>query len=103
MHKPMKAKSERIHKARLVIAAVGGLLAGSSTFAVGRLSVISNNKLLGLAQETLMVLLLPGLIGSGLLFGNVHAFPLALAACINVLLTCGLLWLVCSIVLIWSR
>lgn len=99
----MTTTSEAARRARLIVAAAAGFLISCSTFAVGPLSVISDNRVLGLGQKVLTVLILPGLIGSGEFGGDVHAFSLATAACISFLLTFALLWLICSPVVIWVR
>lgn len=83
---------------RIRIAAGWGLLIGSLTFAVGPISSISENPILGIAQEVLMVLLPPGLIGAGAISGNVHAFYLAPGALINALFNFGLSWLLLAVV-----
>ena len=99
----MTPTSEKARVARLITAAAGGFLTGCSTFGVGPLSSISDNRVLGLGQKCVMLLLLPGLIGSGAVVGNVHAFSLALAACINFLFTFALLYLICSPLVIWRQ
>jgi tetratricopeptide (TPR) repeat protein len=83
---------------RIRVAAGWGLLIGSLTFAVGPISSISENPILGIAQEVLMVLLLPGLIGAGAISGNIHAFYLAPGALINALFNFGLSWLLLAVV-----
>jgi tetratricopeptide (TPR) repeat protein len=83
---------------RLRIAIGWGLLIGSLTFAVGPISSISENPILGIAQRLLMILLLPGLIGAGAISGNMHAFDLAPGALINALFNFGLSWLLLALV-----
>jgi hypothetical protein len=83
---------------RFRIAIGWGLLIGSLTFAVGSISSISENPILGIAPRLLMILLLPGLIGGGVISGNMHAFDLALGALINALFNFGLSWLLLALV-----
>lgn len=83
---------------RIRIAAGWGLLIGSLTFAVGPISSISANPILGTAQVVLMVLLLPGLIGAGAISGNMHAFYLAPGALINAFFNFGLSWFLLALV-----
>jgi len=60
------------------------------SFDVGQLSTISANPVIGIMQEILMVFIVPGLIGSAGISGNVHAFALWPAALINGLLYFGI-------------
>src|SRR5215472_12374759 len=83
---------------RFRIAVGWGLLIGSLTFVVGPISTISDNVILGAAQKTLMILLLPGLIGAGAIGGNMHAFSLAPGALINALINFCLCWLLVALV-----
>jgi hypothetical protein len=85
-------------KPRVWIAAAVGALIGALTFAVGPISTISQNPILGVAQKFLMILLLPGLIGSSAISGNVHAFPLAPGALINALFNFCSSWLLLALV-----
>ncbi|HUD23016.1 MAG TPA: hypothetical protein VMQ60_09255 [Acidobacteriaceae bacterium] len=73
----------------IIAFAVGGLLAAAS-LTVQQLSSISDNAVLGITQEAVMCLLIPGLIGSMVVSGNVHAFHLWVAAVINGLFYFGL-------------
>jgi hypothetical protein len=70
---------------------LGGLLAGL-TFAIEKLARISHNPAIGAAQETLFILILPGIIGAMGIGGNVHAWPLWIAAAINGLIYFGIGW-----------
>jgi len=84
-------------KLQLSIAIAWGILLGSLTFAVRPISTISANFVLGAIQKGTMVLLLPGLIGSAAVAGNVHAFSLVPAAIINALFHFGIAWLLIRI------
>jgi hypothetical protein len=70
-----------------------GVLLGSLTLTIQRLSAISDNRLIGTAQETLVILLFPGLIGAMGINGNVHLFQLWVAAAINAVIYFGIGWL----------
>jgi hypothetical protein len=85
-------------KPRVWITAAWGALIGALTFAVGPISTISQNPILGVAQEFLMILLLPGLIGASAVSGSMHAFPLAPGAMINVLFNFCSSWLLLALV-----
>jgi hypothetical protein len=84
-------------KPRVLIAAAWGVLIGVLTFAVGPISAISQNSILGVAQEFLMILLLPGLIGAGAVSGNIHAFFLAPGAVINAIFHFCSSWLLLAL------
>ena len=56
------------------------------TLEVERLASLPDNRLIAFAQSCAMVVIMPGLMFSGLATGNVHAFPLWLAAVGNLLL-----------------
>lgn len=95
---PSKAASATPQKRlRLQIAMAWGVLLGSLTFAVGPLSTISSNPLLGSIQKVLMVFLFPGLIGAMAFGGNVHAFSLLPGAIINALFHFSACWLLVGI------
>ena len=97
--KPQELRNDPSRKQiRFRVAIVWGLLIGSLTFAVGSISTISENPILGIAQKALMILLLPGLIGAGAISGNMHAFELAPGALINAALNFGLSWLFLALV-----
>ena len=70
-----------------------GALLGGLTLAIERLSTISDNRLIGAAQKTLFVLLSPGIIGATGIAGNVHSFPLWVAAAINGVIYFGIGWI----------
>lgn len=78
--------------------AMGGLL-GSLTLAVPKLSYISENPVIGTAQRCLLALLVPGIIGAGAVSGNVHAWPLWIAAVINMLIYFVTGWLACWVLM----
>jgi hypothetical protein len=70
---------------RFIGAALWGGLVGILTLAI--------ENLVGRAISIpLMILIFPGLIGSMVITGNVHAFPIALAALLNTLIHTGLCW-----------
>ena len=54
----------------------------------------------GGAGQVFVFLLLPGLIGSMAISGNVHAFPLWVAAIINILFYFGLVWI---LGVVWTK
>jgi hypothetical protein len=80
-------------KLRIIVALIWGALMGSITFALGPLSVISDNIIIGALQIVLVYLLVPGIIGAAAFSGNVHAFYLGVGAVINALFHFGLCWL----------
>jgi hypothetical protein len=75
---------------------LGGLMAGM-TFAIPKLSFISTNPVIGVVQRCMLVLLLPGIIGAGAATGNVHAWPLWVAAGLNMSIYFAIGWLSCWI------
>jgi hypothetical protein len=68
---------------------LGGSFAAAS-LAIEQFSSISANPIIGFVQEAVMCLILPGLIGSMAVSGNVHAFHLWVVAVINGLFYFGL-------------
>lgn len=56
------------------------------TLGVERLAMLADNGAIAFAQKCAMTVVMPGLIFSGLATGNVHAFPLWLAAAANLVL-----------------
>ncbi len=64
---------------------VGGSFAAAS-LAIEQLSSISANPIVGFVQNLVMCLIVPGLVGSMAVSGNVHAFHLWIVAAINGLL-----------------
>jgi hypothetical protein len=99
----MENRPRKVPSRRLIISLAWALVVGCLTFAVGPLSSLSDSKIIALGQQFLMALLLPGLIGSGLITGNIHAFPITLAACITFFFNFGLAWLLYSLIAGWSR
>lgn len=73
---------------------LGGLL-GGLTLILPKLSSISDNPVVGTVQRCTVALLLPGIIGAGAASGNVHAWPMWLAASLNLGLYFIVGWLVC--------
>jgi hypothetical protein len=73
---------------------LGGFLAGM-TFAIPTLSFLSGNSVVRMVQRCMLVLLLPGIIGAGAATGNVHAWPLWIAAGLNMSVYFVIGWLSC--------
>jgi hypothetical protein len=65
------------------LAALPGVLMGGLTLLVDKFASISADPLIGVIQKTVMILVIPGLIGSTIISNNVHEFSLVLAAIIN--------------------
>ena len=63
-------------------AATGGLMAGV-TCAVSTIEGISNNAVVGMVKPVAMALIIPGLLGSAIMGGNIHAYSLGIASVIN--------------------
>ena len=80
---------------KVLSAAVLGGIFGCLTLAVPKLSSISENPVVGGVQKGLFSLLVPGIIGAGAVSGNVHAWPLWMAAAINMLIYFVAGWLAC--------
>jgi len=72
------------------LAVATGVAFALLSFDVGQLSWASANPVIGAVQWILMVLIIPGLIGSAGISGNVHAFALWPAALINGVLYFGI-------------
>ena len=83
---PMSGKHARIVRSTSAVAAAWGATLGLLTLAAGPLAVLSGNSAIALVQRSLTLLLLPGLIASGAVTGNVHAFSLVIAAAVNALI-----------------
>src|SRR5271155_3863392 len=69
-----------------------GVLLGGLTLMLQRLSTISDYGLIGAAKETLIIPLLPGMFGAMGISGNVHLWPVWLAAAINGMIYFGIGW-----------
>jgi hypothetical protein len=82
-----------VRKGTIAALIVGGAL-GLASLEMGDISSISANALVGYAQQTLMYLLVPGLVGSMAFSGNAHAFSLGTAAVVNGVLYFGLVKLI---------
>jgi len=87
-------------RVQIYIGAAAGALMGGLTGAVETISTVSRNPLIGVLQETAMALIIPGLLGSAILSGNVHAFSLVFATVINTLIYFAVGWISCSL---WRR
>ena len=85
-------KMEKTVTNKMLIPVVLGCLQAGLTLGVQKLSVISENPVLGKMQEFLMTLLMPGMFGAMALANNVHAWHLWVAAVINGLLYFGVAW-----------
>jgi hypothetical protein len=59
------------------------------------LSFLSGNPVVRMVQKCTLVLLLPGIIGAGAATGNVHAWPLWVAAALNMSIYFVIGWLSC--------
>jgi len=70
---------------------LGGVLA-ILTLNLEGLSATSNNPFWGDVQRCLVSLLLPGMLGSMAMGGNVHAWSLWVAAGLNGVIYFGLIW-----------
>jgi tetratricopeptide (TPR) repeat protein len=81
-----------VTRSLLIPLALGGTLA-SLTLCFEKLSAISESPIIGDAQRFLVTLLFPGMLGSMVMGGNVHAWNLWVAAGINGLIYFGLGWL----------
>ncbi len=73
-----------------------GLLVGVLTLTVQELSSISANPLIGFLQEAAMILIMPGLLASAIIAGNVHDSPLGVASISNLAFYSLMGWL-CSL------
>lgn len=78
---------------RVCAATASGALVGGLTGAVQTIEGISGNPVLAPLKDAAMVLIIPGLIGSTILSGNVHAFSLAFAIVINAVMYFTVGWL----------
>lgn len=73
---------------------LGGLL-GCLTFAIPKLSLISENPVVGTVQRCVFALVLPGIMGAEAASGNVHAWSMWLAAALNMSIYFTIGWLAC--------
>jgi hypothetical protein len=85
---------------RVYVGMAFGVLMGGLTLLVEKVSAISISPLIGLVQTVAMVLMLPGLFGSAIVSGNVHAYSQVVAAAINGILYFALGWISCRL---WAR
>ena len=74
-----------------------GCLLGGLTLALPKLSSISDNPVVGTVQRFTVALLLPGIFGAGAASGNVHAWPIWVAAGLNAVLYFVVGWVACWI------
>lgn len=79
---------------QMTLGAALGVAAGALTLSASKLSAISDNHVLGVLQRSLFVLVLPGIVGAEAVSGNIHAWPLWLAAAINLAIYFVVGWLV---------
>lgn len=68
---------------RLILSVLVGCVFGSLTLAMQSSSILSAYPMISMGMRSIVVLLLPGLIGSMAFAGNVHAYSLWIAAVIN--------------------
>lgn len=80
---------------KLLSAIVLGGLLGGLTLAIPKLGSLAENAVVAAVQRGLVALLLPGLIGAAGVSGNVHAWPLWIAAGINMVIYFVAGWLTC--------
>jgi prepilin signal peptidase PulO-like enzyme (type II secretory pathway) len=73
----------RLNSNGILFASGLGVVIGGLTLMIQRLTTI----------KTLIILLLPGIFGAMAISGNVHSFPLWLAAAINAMIYFGIGWL----------
>jgi hypothetical protein len=76
--------------------ALGGLMA-AMTFAIPMLSSLSASLVIARVQRCMLVLVFPGIIGAGAISGNVNAWPLWIAAGLNMSIYFAIGWLSCWI------
>jgi hypothetical protein len=81
----------------LVAMATGGLFVGL-TLSIQRLSVSSENPIIGAVQSSIFALIMPGILGSMCVSGNAHAWYLWIAAAINGLIYLGLGCFTCRMI-----
>ena len=67
---------------RIYIGAATGVLMAVLTGAVSTIEGISN-PVVGVVKPVVMALIIPGLLGSAIIGGNVHAYSLGIAVVIN--------------------
>jgi hypothetical protein len=67
---------------------------GGLTLAIETLATISDKEIVGTAQHCLLILIVPGMVASMALSGNVHAFSLWTAAVANALIYFGVGWFI---------
>jgi hypothetical protein len=85
-------RDSRAGRYKLPVALLFAVIVFTLTLAIEHLGPSSENPIIEAAQIVGMVLIIPGLIGSVAFSGNVHAFPLWLAAVLNALLYFGIGW-----------
>jgi len=78
---------------QIILGATLGVFVGGLTLSISRLSLLSDNHLLAMLQRSLLMIILPGIIVSEILGGNVHAWHLWIAVVMNLLLYALIGWL----------
>ena len=68
---------------RIYVGAATGALMAGLTGAVSTIEGISNSPIAGMVKPLAMSLMIPGLLGSAIIGGNVHAYSLGIAVVIN--------------------
>lgn len=84
--------SRFVYRKRFAVGVVVGCLAAALTFDVHILSRLSSIELFDMIQFFGRVLVVPGVLASIALSGNVHAFPLWIAAVANLAFWIGACW-----------
>jgi hypothetical protein len=70
-----------------------GVLMGALTAAVETVEGLPASAVVAPLRDAGMALIIPGLLGSAILSGNIHAFTLAFAVAINTILYFAVGWL----------
>ena len=83
---------------RILIALAAGLVFGVLTWDISAVSLLSANPAVAWVQELLGDLLIPGIVVAAVAAGNIHAWPLWLAAVSNFVFYFGLVWFAARLV-----
>lgn len=82
---------------RILMALSAGLVFGALTWDISAISLLSANAAVAWIQDLLSYLLMPGIVVAAAAAGNIHAWPLWLAAVSNFIFYFGLLWLAATL------
>jgi len=93
-------RPENMRHRRLIAALLIGCTFGALTFAIRDLSVLSSNSIVAIVQQLMSNLLWPGLICAFAASGNIHAWPLWIAAVGNFIFYFSITW---AINVLWRR